>query len=113
MEVIYIIGPYRSSTTYGVKQNIDKAELLAVELWKLGYAIICPHKNSAFLEGVTKDETFLKGGIELLKRSDIAITTEGWEESEGSLEEIKVCKQKHIPLYHSLDQLLNETSTIY
>lgn len=103
MEVIYIIGSYRSSTIYGTKQNIDTAEKLAADLWKLGYAVICPHKNSAFLDGVTSDETFLKGGLEFLKRSDIAITTEGWENFKGSLEEIKVCEQKHIPLYHSLD----------
>ena len=42
-------GPYRADTIYGVAQNIQKARDVALRLWKLGYAAICPHSNTAFL----------------------------------------------------------------
>ena len=62
MLVAYVAGPYRSETIYGIEQNIQRAKRLAAELWKRGYAVICPHANSAFMDGVCDDETFLREG---------------------------------------------------
>ncbi len=109
MEVVYVIGPYRSKKgVYGIKKNIDKAEELALELWKMGYAVICPHKNTAFFDGAAPDEVWLKGDIEILSRCDFAVTVEGWEESSGSRGEVEFCKKKGIPVYHSLDELIEK-----
>ncbi len=102
MEVAYIIGPYRSNIVeYGVKKNIDKAEEIALCLWKLGYAVICPHKNTAFFGGAAPDEVWMKGDLELLRRSDFAVTIKGWENSSGSREEVQFCRDNNIRLYHS------------
>lgn len=107
-EVVYVIGPYRSKQgEHGVKKNIDKAEEVALSLWNLGYAVICPHKNTAFFGGAAPDEVWLKGDLELLYRSDIAVTVTGWEESSGSRDEIKFCRERknikgnNIFLYHT------------
>ncbi len=42
MKIAYTAGSYRASTEYGLVQNIRKAEAVAIELWKMGYAVICP-----------------------------------------------------------------------
>ena len=105
MEVAYVIGPYRNETAYGTKKNIQKAEQLAEELWRLGYAAFCPHSNSAFLSGLVPEQQFLEGGIEFLRRCDLAVTVEGWENSQGSLLEIKICKENNIPIFYSLEEL--------
>ena len=105
MEIAYVFGPYRNETTYGVKKNIQRVEQLTEELWKLGYAAFCPHSNSTFLSGFVPEQQFLEAGIEFLKRCDLAVTIEGWENSQGSLLEIKVCEENNIPIFYSLDEL--------
>lgn len=86
-KLIYIIGPYRSTTIRGVVENIRRAEEAAIRLWKLGAAPICPHMNSALMDGIVPDEEFLAGGIEIMKRCDAVYLCEGWRESRGSLKE--------------------------
>lgn len=109
MEIAYVIGPYRSREgVFGLKKNIDKAEELAVELWKLGYAVICPHKNTAFFDGILPDEAWLEGDIEILKKCDLAVTVKGWENSSGSRDEVDFCKKNNIPVYFSLEELVEE-----
>lgn len=98
MKVAYIIGPYRAKTIYQIKQNIYKAEEIALKYWKLGYAVICPHKNSAFFDGECEDEIWLKGGIEILKRCDICIVIDGWQNSEGSRREIDAAYEFNIEI---------------
>jgi len=107
MEVAYVIGPYRSGDNlHGIKKNIDNAEAIALELWGLGFAVICPHKNTAFFDGATENyNIWLEGGIELLKRSDFAVTVKGWENSKGSVNEVNLCKENKIPVFHSIDEV--------
>ena len=93
MKLIYIAGPYRSDTEYGVKLNIDRAEAVALKYWKAGYAVFCPHKNSAFMGGSCPDETWLEGGLAILRRCDIIVMMEGWKNSTGSIMEYNLaCK---------------------
>lgn len=103
MKIAFVIGPYRSKQgAYGIKENIQRAEEVSLCLWKLGYAVICPHKNTALLDGVLPDEVWLKGDLEFLKVSDIAVTVAGWENSVGSKGEVEYCRKNKKPvLYHS------------
>ena len=88
--VAYISGPYRSDTIWGIKQNIDKAELCALVYWKKGYAVICPHKNTAFLDGVILNDEFIEGDLEFLQRMDPAkgdtiVMMLDWKKSAGAV----------------------------
>ena len=87
MKVAFICGPYRSSTIHGVVQNIRQAESYAIKYWKNGYAVICPHMNTALLDGLCEDKVWLDGVQELLKRSDVIVCIPGWKRSSGSLAE--------------------------
>ena len=87
MEVVYISGAYRSDTKNGVYENIQKARKVALKYWKLGYAVICPHMNTAFMDGACSDDTWLNGDLELLRRSDIVVMMPGWQDSAGAKEE--------------------------
>lgn len=87
MKVAFISGPYRSNNIYGIQENIRNAERYAIKYWKLGYAVICPHKNTALFDGLCPDIVWLDGDEELLKRSDVLVCIPGWEESEGSIRE--------------------------
>jgi hypothetical protein len=101
MRLAYIIGPYRATSEHGVVENIRAAEAVAIELWRNGIAVLCPHKNTALLGGIVPDEVFLEGDVEMLKRCDFAVTLAGWEHSAGSKAEVALCKDRGIQVYQS------------
>lgn len=95
--VIYVIGPYRAETLAGVRRNIERAREVAEWLWSefggMGVAVICPHLNSALMDGVAKDKVFLDGDLEILRRCDGAVCVPGWQFSEGSCGEVTLCNE--------------------
>lgn len=84
MKVAYIAGPYRGKTHYEIEQNIRAAEAVAIKYWKLGYAVICPHKNTAHFDGLATDDIWLEGDLELLRRSDVIVMMPNWAFSDGA-----------------------------
>jgi hypothetical protein len=92
MRVAFISGSYRAKTIHEVVDNIRHAEAYAKKYWKLGYAVICPHKNTALFDGLLDDSVWLDGDMELLRRSDVIVFIPGWEDSEGARAEYEVAK---------------------
>jgi hypothetical protein len=93
VKIAYISGPYRSNTPSGIVKNIRNAEDVAIKYWKKGYAVICPHKNTALFDGLCDDNTWLSGDIAILKRCDVIIMIPGWEESYGARAEYAIAKE--------------------
>lgn len=106
MEIGYTAGPYRAPTIWGVVQNIRAAEAVAVELWRLGFGVICPHKNTALLDGANGGDAFgdadvwLKGDLEMLRRCDFVVMLPGWERSHGAMAERDFAVKRGIPVYY-------------
>ena len=105
-KIAYVAGPYRGRTVWQTVQNIRRAEAVALELWRMGYPTICPHKNTALLDGSCPDETWLEGDLALLARCDLMVLAPGWERSRGTVEEIAYAKEHNIPVYESIAKLL-------
>ena len=99
MKVIYIAGPYRARTEWGVAENIHRAELAAIELWKKGWAVFCPHKNTAFFGGACNDRVWLAGDLEILFRCDAICLIDGWERSLGCMAEKKEADRIGLKVY--------------
>lgn len=97
--VAYVAGPYRAETVNGIVENIQRARSVALELWRMGYVVICPHLNSALMDGAVTDEVFLEGGLELVRRSDFVVLVGNWRESEGTLAEVELALKLDIPVY--------------
>lgn len=93
MKVAFICGPYRADTIYGIVLNIRKAEAYAKKYWDMGYCVICPHKNTALLDGTLSDEAWLSGARELLRRSDMLVAIPSWESSSGSRDEMELARE--------------------
>lgn len=100
MKLVYIAGPYRSDTVNGIVQNIRNAEKVAVKYWKLGYAVICPHKNTALFDGICSDEIWIDGDIEILKRCDIIVMMKDWEKSIGAISEHEFAVKNNIEIVY-------------
>ena len=93
MKVIFISGKYRAGSEWGLVENIRKAEAAAIELWKQGWVVLCPHKNTAHFGGLCPDRVWLEGDIELLKRCDAVFMLDNWHDSEGAMEEYRIAKE--------------------
>jgi hypothetical protein len=104
MRVAYVAGPYRGPTESAVVQNIRNAEAVAIELWCMGFAVVCPHKNTALLGGAIPDETVLAGDLEIMARCDLVVLVPGWEKSTGTMDEVKEACQIKMPVYRWPEQ---------
>ena len=102
MTIIYTAGPYRATREWGITQNIRKAETIALALWKKGWTVICPHKNTAYFGGSLSDETWLEGDLEIIDRCDAMFMVPGWEKSEGSQIEHQRAIEIGMPIYYKL-----------
>jgi hypothetical protein len=90
MKVAFISGPYRAATPMKIMDNIHRASLVALKYWRLGYAVICPHRNTALFDGEAHDSVWLEGDLELLRRSDVIVMMKGWGKSDGARDELRV-----------------------
>lgn len=99
MKVAFVSGPYRADTIAGTVDNIRAAEAVAKELWRLGFAVFCPHLNTALFDGVCSGETWLAGDLEILSRCDLVVLVPDWERSAGATAENKHANSLVIPVY--------------
>ena len=80
-------------------RNIRSAEAVAAELWKAGFAVICPHMNTALMGGICPDDVWLKGHLVILERCDLVVLAPGWRVSAGTLAEVARANERRIPVY--------------
>lgn len=88
MKIAYISGPYSGPTIFHRAWNIHKARQVAKKYWRLGYAVICPHSNSAFFDGVVDHETFIDRDIQILDNANLIVMQGKWPTSYGAMEEL-------------------------
>jgi len=98
MRTIFVSGPYRADTKAGIRQNIKRARTAAQMLWLDGWAVFCPHMNSALLEG--PNQIYLDGDLEILKHCDAVFMLEGWAESKGSVVEHRFAQDKGLEIHY-------------
>ena len=114
MKVIYIAGPFRAtnqatgkSDAWGVQQNVMRAMGLALEVWKLGHAAMCPHSNTMFFQDADgcEDRVWLDGDLELLARCDAVLLTPDWARSSGARAEKHFAQERGMPVFQLLGDL--------
>ena len=105
MRIIFISGPFRAKLEYDRRENIRRAEALALEVWKLGAAAICPHLNTAHFDGTVPDNVFLEGDLDILRRCDAVLMTDDFDKSVGAMKERSVALEHKIPVMYSLAEL--------
>jgi hypothetical protein len=96
---IYVAGPYRSRWGLpGRLLNIYRAWRAARWYWRHGYRVVCPHANSALMDGCASDEDFLQFDRTLLERCAVlAYDPDRWRDSAGTCAEIALAHDLGIP----------------
>lgn len=103
---VYVAGPFRADSAWGIEQNIRRAENLALKVWEAGFPCVCPHTNTRFFQGALPDETWLAGDLAILKRQDAILMCEGWEKSSGAKIELEWAREYHLPIFFSVEELI-------
>lgn len=103
--VVYVAGPFRGANSWEMEKNIRAAETLALQAWKVGFAVICPHANTRFFQGAAPDEIWLEGDLEILKRCDAVLLTPTWKSSKGAVAEAATAAELGIPVFESLSAM--------
>ena len=112
-KLIYLAGPYRAPTVWGIRQNIDKAEKYALEFWKRGVPVISPHKNTALFDGALgiPDSTWLEGDLIMLVRCDALVLLPGWENSSGTKAERARAEGAGMPVFEIKEGVRSTTAS--
>lgn len=107
MKRVYVAGPYTAPRTWQVVQNIRAAEAVALELWRLGFAVFCPHMNAALLTGAPgiPNNIWLKGDLAWLEVSEALVVLPGFSGSPGTRAEIVRARELNIPIFYWRDVL--------
>jgi hypothetical protein len=99
MKIAYVAGPFRALSYWEQELNCRQAEAIALELWRMGFAVICPHANTRFFDGAAPDSTFLAGDLEFVRLSDCVVLTPDWAMSEGARGEREEATKLGIPTF--------------
>ena len=97
--LIYVAGKY----TGDVNKNIASARNVAIALWEIGHAVICPHLNSAHMEEDCKAdyETYMRGDFNMISRCDALVMVENWKDSSGAKREHEYALSLGIPIFYA------------
>jgi len=97
--VLFVAGPFRAADTWGVVENLHGAAEVALALWRMGAAVICPHLNTAPFQGAAPDRMWLDGDLTILERCDGLVLAPGWEKSDGARDERAHAYVLEIPVF--------------
>jgi hypothetical protein len=102
VNVIYVAGPYQGKTYSEQRINIAHAMKVAELLWLRGWVVICPHANTAWMDG--ERQMFLDGDLEILSRCDAIFMLKGWRESEGAKAELDLAKRLGLEISYEVNE---------
>ena len=106
MKIAYVAGPYTADRLLEVELNIMAAGSVAYELWRMGYAVICPHTNSTFScrKQLNDGIPYIKGDLEIISRfhggKDCLVMLPGWEESKGARAEREFASNRGLNIFY-------------
>ncbi len=106
MRVVYIAGPFRAPTSWGVAQNVRAAEVVGLLVANAGAMPLIPHANTAHFDGEATGQFWLDGTMELMRRCDAVVLVPGWEGSVGACAEKAEADRLGLPVFaYDLERL--------
>jgi hypothetical protein len=104
--LIYLSGKFSDSDlVHGIEANVLRASKVGLELWKNGWAVINPHKNTSGYQHVDEIgyNTWIEGDKLMVERCDAIFMLTGWEESKGATLEREHAIRHGIPIFYEKD----------
>ena len=104
---VYVAGKYSDSNIINCLNNMHDGMKASVEVLKLGYACFCPWLDYQFqfFDKTLVVEDYYRYSIAWLEVSDCMLVLPNFENSKGTLAEIKRAEELNIPIFYSLEEL--------
>lgn len=106
--LIYVAGALRSDIP-GYISNIHKMIIMAEKIRRAGFAVFIPCLD--ILQGIVMGDLlfhdYFQNSFAIILRCDAIFLTPGWENSEGTKDEVDRAEQRGIPVFDNLDILIN------
>jgi len=87
-KLVYVAGKYSAPTDEEIKRNVEHAAKVGLDLIRMGFDVIIPHKNT---DGFHKEdipyERWMELSLNILSRCDAIYMLKGWRESKGAKKE--------------------------
>jgi len=111
--VVYISGKYSGKDYEEIDNNIKKAREAAIKVWELGYTVFCPHLNTIHFEVdcSCEYEDYLEGDLEFLRRSDVLLLLDNWQDSKGAIREKEEALIAQMPIFYNIEELSSFVSS--
>jgi len=77
--LVYVAGQYSSN----IEENTKHAEQVMYKLIMMGYSVICPHKNTYMMQGLSQEQWY-EFDFVMIKRCDAICLMDGWMYSRGA-----------------------------
>ena len=117
MKLVYIAGPYRALSHFGVERNILDAQAAALAVIAHGKRIgedwfpVIPHSMTY---GIAQkmpmtDKFWLKGTMMLLRQCDAVVVFGRYNESDGTRAELREAVSLDFPIYIAENGTLRES----
>jgi hypothetical protein len=113
---VYVAGAYSDDNVIGVLKNIGRGEYYASQLFINGFAPFTPWHDKTFVinnwSANFHVSDFYEYSLAWLMVSDCVFIVpnhpglKNWEDSVGTLEEIKKAKELYLPIFYSLEDLI-------
>jgi hypothetical protein len=101
----FVSGPYSAPTPEGVAANVAAAVLVAQELTKLGWVVVCPNFQLNPLAELQDYDFWLEAALLLLGDCDIMVMVPGWEVSSGVKRERARALVLRIPMFETTQEV--------
>jgi hypothetical protein len=104
---VYVAGKYSDSNIINCLNNMHDGMKASVEVLKLGYACFCPWLDYQFqfFDKSLVVEDYYRYSMAWLEVSNCVLVLPNFENSKGTLAEIKRAKELNIPIFYSLEEL--------
>lgn len=101
MRLIYVAHKIRDPRgPYWMREHVKQGEAVALALWNMGAAVICPGKNTMWFDGAAPDAVWLNGDLEMIRRCDAVVMAPNWKTSNGARGEMDFALERHIPVFY-------------
>ena len=115
---VYVAGAYSADNVVGILNNMNKGIRLSTQVLLKGFSPFCPWLDFQFQLNLREDETltvddYYRYSIDWLKVSDAVLLVPGWENSGGTLEEIRIANELSIPIFETFEELENYRSEMF
>lgn len=107
MKIVYVAGPFSGPTRADVEANIRRAEILGLEVAKVGACPWIPHANTQHpdFESLQPYRFWIAATLEQLRRCDAVIFTPDWRRSNGARGEWQEATRLGKPIFLTVVEL--------